>query len=71
MEVSIKDSGCGIPPENLDSIFNPFYTLKTGYTGLGLATAKEIVERHEGNISVKSKLYEGSEFIITLPFISI
>jgi signal transduction histidine kinase len=67
--ISIQDCGCGIPPESLPLIFNPFYTLKTGYAGLGLSTAKEIIERHEGTITVESKLYQGTEFIIQLPHI--
>lgn len=69
-EVTIKDTGCGIPAKSLELVFNPFYTLKTGYTGLGLSTAKEIIERHEGTIFIESKLYEGTTITIRLPFLA-
>jgi len=68
-KIFIKDSGCGIPEESIPLVFNPFYTLKTGYSGLGLSASKEIIEKHEGIISLTSKLYGGSELIISLPFI--
>ena len=65
--VSVKDCGVGIPADKLDSIFNPFYSTKEQGTGLGLSIVNRIVESHGGSISVKSKVGEGTEFIVTFP----
>jgi two-component system NtrC family sensor kinase len=69
IEISIADSGCGIPPENLAKIFDPFFTTKEvgRGTGLGLSVSQGIVERHGGTIRVQSKVGEGSTFTIWLP----
>jgi two-component system NtrC family sensor kinase len=69
IEISIADTGCGIPPDHLDKIFDPFYTTKEvgSGTGLGLSVSQGIVERHGGSIRVQSKLGEGSTFTIWLP----
>lgn len=64
LEISISDTGKGIPPEDMDKIFNPFYSTKTHGTGLGLATAKRIVEEHGGSISVDSVLGKYTNFKI-------
>lgn len=65
----IKDNGCGIPNENLASLFSPFFTTnqETGGTGLGLSIAYGIIKEHGGNIVVKSGKKVGAEFRITLP----
>jgi signal transduction histidine kinase len=65
----VKDSGQGIPNEDLSQIFEPFYTTKKeGYgVGLGLSTVYGVIERHEGNITVKSQSGKGSAFTIELP----
>ncbi|MDD3846731.1 MAG: [Fe-Fe] hydrogenase large subunit C-terminal domain-containing protein [Syntrophorhabdaceae bacterium] len=65
--VKIKDTGPGIPPENVGKLFNPFFTTKEKGTGLGLAISYGIVERHSGQIDVDTELGKGSTFIITLP----
>jgi signal transduction histidine kinase len=67
--VSIKDNGSGIPQKVLDKIFQPFFTTKpTGQgTGLGLSLSYDIVKAHSGEIKVKTKDGEGSEFVIQLP----
>ncbi len=65
--LKIKDTGSGIPPENLKKIFEPFFTTKTKGTGLGLTICKNIIEAHGGKIEVKSILGEGTTFIINLP----
>jgi signal transduction histidine kinase len=66
-EIRVRDRGCGIPREELDSIFIPFFTTKPQGTGLGLAVCQRIVNNHGGYIHVESQLGEGSEFIVRLP----
>jgi len=69
----VRDTGCGIPPDELDRVFDRFYqvekvvTRKSGGTGLGLAIVKNIVEAHGGRIWIESRLGEGTEVSFTLP----
>lgn len=67
--IKIADTGVGIPEQNLKKIFEPFFTTKPigQGTGLGLSIVYKIIERHNGSIGVKSKVGEGTEFVITLP----
>lgn len=65
--IHCKDTGCGIPEEHLETLFDPFVTHKPNGTGLGLSLSKRIIEAHQGTISVLSKPGEGTEFTITLP----
>ncbi len=67
--ICISDTGCGIPPENLNRIFHPFFTTKeTGKgTGLGLTLARSIVSIHQGTLDVQSEPGRGTTFRITLP----
>lgn len=65
--VQVSDTGSGIPPEKLASIFRPYQSSRSGGTGLGLATAKKIVESHRGAISVHSEVGKGTSFTIELP----
>jgi len=67
--VRISDTGPGIPPENMQRIFQPFYTTKTdtGGTGLGLSIAHRIIANHLGSIEVSSGPEQGATFAITLP----
>lgn len=67
IQIQIEDSGGGIPKENLPRLFDPFFTTKKKGTGLGLALAYGIVSKHKGSIKVKSKVGEGTTFIINLP----
>lgn len=73
--ISIKDTGIGISSEHLNNIFKRFYRVdssrarKTGGVGVGLTISKSIIEAHGGDIHVKSKLNEGSEFIILIPLL--
>jgi two-component system NtrC family sensor kinase len=69
VEIAIIDTGCGIPQENLQRIFDPFFTSKgTGKgTGLGLSVSHGIVSAHGGTIKVESMLGEGSTFHVYLP----
>ncbi|GHV11459.1 hypothetical protein AGMMS49938_02180 [Fibrobacterales bacterium] len=66
-EIKITDTGKGISPENLENIFTPFFTTKEQGTGLGLAIVKKIVDLHEGEIKVESKVGEGTTVRIKLP----
>jgi two-component system sensor histidine kinase HydH len=67
--IQINDTGRGIPPEKLPTIFRPYSSSRSGGTGLGLATAKKIVEAHQGTISVHSELGKGTSFTIELPLV--
>ena len=69
VRIVISDNGCGMPEENLPKIFEPFFTTKRAGqgTGLGLAITYGLVKKLHGDITVKSKLDEGTEFTITLP----
>ena len=84
IEISIKDDGPGIPANIMDKLFDPFFTTKEvgKGTGLGLSISHGIIEKHGGNIAVKSppatrrpdgqgqagEVGMGSEFIVTLPY---
>jgi len=65
--ITITDTGCGIPPEQLNKLFTPFQTTKEDGIGLGLSITKEIIEQHHGSIQVESREGEGTIFIIALP----
>jgi two-component system NtrC family sensor kinase len=68
--ITVEDTGIGIPKEELDRIFDPFYTTKEvgAGTGLGLSIVYGIIEKHHGRISVESREGEGTRFIIRMPF---
>ena len=72
VEVSIKDSGQGIPQEDLPHIFERFYRVEqsrsTRGTGLGLSIASQIAQAHGGEISAKSVTGKGATFTVRLPF---
>jgi len=67
VNISFTDNGSGIMPENMEKIFNPFFTTRENGTGLGLSITRRIIENHGGAISVQSKVNEGTTFIIKLP----
>ncbi len=67
VKISIRDTGVGIPEENLSRIFDPYFTTKETGCGLGLSIAYSIVKRHGGKIEVESKPGRGSTFHIYLP----
>jgi signal transduction histidine kinase len=67
MRLSIRDSGIGIPPENLKRLFDPFFSTKEGGMGLGLSIAHRIIDQHQGKIEVESSPGEGTTFHIWLP----
>jgi signal transduction histidine kinase len=65
--VSIVDSGPGIPKEDLERVFDPFYSTRAEGTGLGLAIARQIVTAHGGELSLESEEGHGTEVRIKLP----
>jgi len=65
--VSIRDTGVGIPEENLPKLFHPLFTTKPKGQGLGLAVCKRLVEAHGGTISAESKVGVGTKFTVTIP----
>ena len=66
--IEIADNGRGIPSEDLDKIFEPFYTSKAATnTGLGLSLCREIVEKHRGTISIQSEVGKGTSVILRFP----
>jgi two-component system CheB/CheR fusion protein len=67
VELSVEDTGSGIPPEKLKRIFDTFYTSKLEGTGLGLSMSRAIVEAHGGRIWADSRLDHGATFVIELP----
>ncbi len=69
IRLSLRDTGCGIPPEDLERIFQPFFTTKERGkgTGLGLSVSYGIVQRHGGTITVASQVGKGTTFEIQLP----
>ncbi len=69
VELSVSDSGIGIPPAHRDRIFEPFFTTRpgSGASGLGLATVRSIVERFGGRITVESSPHHGTTFVVSLP----
>lgn len=67
VEIVITDTGSGIDPENIDRIFEPLFSGKSHGTGLGLAICHEIIDKHDGEISVTSKIGTGTSFTIQIP----
>ncbi|HNG04424.1 MAG TPA: ATP-binding protein, partial [Nitrospira sp.] len=67
IEISVHDSGEGIPKQNFDKIFLPFFTTKKEGSGLGLAQVHRIVELHDGWIKVESEVGTGARFVVCLP----
>jgi signal transduction histidine kinase len=76
VELIVRDTGSGIPPDKLPRIFDPFFTTKDGPdetgkggTGLGLASCRQIIEAHHGRIRVESTVGKGTQFTIKLPVV--
>jgi signal transduction histidine kinase len=67
VQVEVRDTGVGIPAENLDHIFDPFFTSKDEGSGLGLSISHQIVQEHGGYVTVESKVGVGTTFCINLP----
>ena len=67
VKISIIDTGTGIPKENIDHIFDPYFTTKQKGSGLGLASTYSIIQKHKGHISVTSEMGVGTTFFFYLP----
>ena len=67
LRILIRDNGPGLGPEDLQRIFNAFFTTRTHGTGLGLAIVRRIIEAHSGTIAARNSSAGGAEFVITLP----
>jgi signal transduction histidine kinase len=65
--VEIGDSGCGIPPDLVEKVFEPYFTTKEDGTGLGLSFSKRIVESLNGKIYMEASDMGGAAFVIVLP----
>jgi signal transduction histidine kinase len=65
--IEIENDGIGIEPDVLDKVFEPLYTTKATGTGLGLSICKQIIEHHQGQISIKSQVGQGTTVTIVLP----
>ncbi len=65
--IEIKDDGCGISSENIETIFRPFFSMKRQGHGLGLAMVRKAIMLHKGKLNVESKEGEGATFTILLP----
>jgi len=70
VRVEIEDTGCGIAPEHVAKIFEPFFSTKSKGTGLGLAVSFGIIQNHQGNIGATSQMGKGSCFTVDLPIIA-
>jgi len=66
-EMTIEDTGRGIPPELVEKVFVPFYTTKFGGTGLGMVFVRQIMEEHRGVINLESQVGQGTKVTIRLP----
>jgi len=67
IEIIVEDQGEGISPQNLENIFNPFFTTKSNGVGLGLAIVSKIIDEHHGKITAASTVGQGTMFRIALP----
>ena len=67
IRVEVKDSGCGIPAENMKKLFKHFFTSKPDGLGMGLSISRSIVEAHDGRLEVKNNPNGGATFYFTLP----
>jgi two-component system NtrC family sensor kinase len=67
VQVEVRDTGVGIPNENLEHIFDPFFTSKDEGSGLGLSISHQIVQEHGGYVTVESKVGKGTSFLVNIP----
>ncbi len=65
--VEISDDGCGVPSDKIETVFEPLYSTKTFGVGLGLPIARQIVQQHDGELSMKSQLGKGTTVTVRIP----
>ena len=68
VRLSVRDAGMGLPPQSLDSLFDAFYTTKSGGMGIGLFVSRSIVERHQGRLWAEPNDGPGATFSFSIPF---
>jgi PAS domain S-box-containing protein len=68
VRLSVRDAGMGLPPQSLDSLFDAFYTTKSGGMGIGLSVSRSIVERHQGRLWAEPNDGPGATFSLSVPF---
>jgi PAS domain S-box-containing protein len=69
VKIAFEDEGVGIPSENLQKIFDPYFTTKAEGNGLGLAICYSVIKKHEGHMTVKSEIGKGTTFNLYLPIL--
>ena len=69
--LKIQDTGAGIAADNLGRLFEPFFTTKPKGTGLGLAITRQIIQDHNGQITVQSEPQRGTAFSVVLPLLAL
>jgi signal transduction histidine kinase len=67
VSIAVRDSGPGVPSEDIERIFSPFYTTKSGGMGMGLSICRSIIEAHGGRLWVSANMPRGAVFQFTLP----
>jgi signal transduction histidine kinase len=67
VRLSVRDAGIGLPPQSLDSLFDAFYTTKSGGMGIGLFVSRSIVERHQGRLWAEPNDGPGATFSFSIP----
>jgi len=67
VRIEVEDEGVGIPPENIERVFDPFFTTRSSGTGLGLSISYQIVSQHGGHIAARANRQRGMTFSVTLP----
>jgi PAS domain S-box-containing protein len=67
VQISVADTGCGIPADVLPNVFEPLFSTRSFGTGLGLATVKQIVEQHRGSVEITSEPGRGTHVVLKLP----
>jgi signal transduction histidine kinase len=70
VELTVGDTGCGMPTEDLERVFQPFYTTKPEGTGLGLAIVRTVLDRHRATVAVTSEEGVGTRFVLSFPGVS-
>jgi signal transduction histidine kinase len=68
VRLTVRDAGVGLPPHSLDSLFDAFYTTKSGGMGIGLFVSRSIVERHQGRLWAEPNDGPGATFSLSIPF---